>query len=441
MTWSGIQADLLVSTLAMDASLAETRSGDVRVMSLVGFAHGTSHFFHLVIPSLFPWLMADFGLSYTRAGALASGFFVVSGIGQALAGFAVDHFGARRALWAGLALFSLAALVLGLAQGYPMLFAAALLAGAGNSVFHPADFTVLNHRVSHARLGHAFSAHGLSGNLGWAAAPVLMTGIAAARGWRTAAFVAGGLALVALSALVLLRETLGGPGPAHERGSADGAPRGSPFAFLAVGAVWACFLFFLASTMGFGALQNFAPSVLRNVYGLSLPTAASALTLYLLGGAAGIAAGGFLAARYQAHEKVVAVLLVAAALMALALATGAFPSAGVTYLMVLVGFCTGTATPSRDLLVRRAAMARFGQRSFGRIYGFVYSGLDVGLSAAPIAFGRLMDRGMFRAVLAGVALFQGLAVLAALRVGKAGPAPAPVPQPVAAASPSPSQGD
>jgi MFS family permease len=185
-----------------------------------------------------------------------------------------------------------------------------------------------------------------------------------------------------------------------------------------MGAVWMCFFFFLASTTGFGALQNFAPSVLNNVYGLPLTVAASALTLYLLGGAAGISVGGFLAARYQSHERVVAVLLVTAALMALALATGAVPRATVTPLMFVIGFCTGTATPSRDLLVRRAAIERFGQRSFGRIYGFVYSGLDAGLAVAPILFGRLMDRGMFSLVLCGVALFQGLAVVAALGVGQ-----------------------
>ncbi len=402
----------------MDASAATTRAADLRVISLVGFAHGISHFFHLVLPSLFPWLMADFGLSFTRAGTLTAAFFLVSGVGQALAGFAVDRYGARRALGTGLALFVLSALVLGLARGYPMLLAAALLAGAGNSVFHPADFTVLNRRVSPARLGHAFSAHGLSGNLGWAAGPVLMAGIAAGAGWRAAAFAAGVLALLAFFAVELLRGIVTGPAPAPGREAAAGAPRGSPFAFLGAGAVWMCFLFFFALTMGFGALQNFAPSVLKNVYDLSLGASASALTLYLLGGAAGIAAGGFLAARVQAHERAVAVLLVSAALLALALATGALPRAAVSPLMALVGFCTGTATPSRDLLVRRAAMERFGQHSFGRIYGFVYSGLDVGLSTAPILFGRLMDRGLFQAVLCGVALFQGLAVLAALRVGR-----------------------
>jgi MFS family permease len=403
----------------MDASAAARRAGDLRVMSLVGFAHGTSHFFHLVIPSLFPWLMADFGLSFTRAGTLTTAFFLVSGVGQALAGFAVDRYGATRVLSAGLALLSLSALTLAAAHGYPALVAAALLAGAGNAVFHPADYTVLNRSVSPARLGHAFSAHGVAGNIGWAAAPVFMAGIAIAAGWRTAALAAAALGLFAFTSVLLLRGHLAAPAPAHAASAVDGPQRSRPFAFLRVGAVWMCFFFFLASTMGLSALQNFAPSVLNSIYGLPLTAAASALTVYLLGGAAGIAIGGFLAARYEAHERVVAVLLVTAAFMALALATGTLPRAAVLPLMAVFGFCTGTATPSRDLLVRRAAMARFGERSFGRIYGFVYSGLDAGLSIAPVLFGRLMDRGMFPAVLYGVAFFQGLAVLAALRVGQA----------------------
>jgi len=398
---------------------APVRAGDFQVMSLVGFAHGTSHFFHLVIPSLFPWLMSEFNLSFTKAGTLTTGFFVVSGIGQAAAGFAVDRYGAQRVLSAGLALLTLSALALASAQGYPALVAAALLAGAGNAVFHPADFTVLNRRVSPARLGHAFSAHGVAGNVGWGVAPVMMAGIASAAGWRAAALSAAGLGLVAFASVVLLRGNLSAPAPAHAAGAGHAAERSSPFAFLRVGAVWMCFFFFLASTMGVSALQNFAPSVLNHVYGLPLTAAASALTIYLLGGAAGIAAGGFLAARYEAHERVVAVLLVMSAAMALVLASGGVPPVTVTPLMAIFGFCTGTATPSRDLLVRRAAMDRFGQRSFGRIYGFVYSGLDAGLSVAPVLFGPLLDRGMFPSVLYGVALFQGLAVLAALRVGHA----------------------
>lgn len=389
----------------------DTRAADVKVISTVGFAHGTSHFFHLVIPSLFPWLMPEFGLSFTKAGTLTAGFFVVSGIGQALAGFVVDRYGAQRTLCAGLGLFALAAVALGLAHGYPSLMAAALLAGAGNSVFHPSDYTVLNHRVSQQRLGHAFSVHGLSGNVGWAASPVFIAGISAAAGWRTAAIAAAAVAAIALAAVVILLREKPVEATHHERP----APT---FAFLQVGAIWMCFLFFFALTLGFGAIQNFAPSFLHNLYALPLTGAASALSIYLLAGAGGIAAGGFLATKVEAQERLIAIFLVAAAAQSFLLATAVMPSVTVAVLMGSIGFCTGISTPSRDLLVRKVAVARFGQSSFGRVYGFVYSGLDAGLAIAPVVFGPLMDRGLFAGVLFGVAACQLASVVFALGVGQ-----------------------
>jgi MFS transporter, FSR family, fosmidomycin resistance protein len=184
-----------------------------------------------------------------------------------------------------------------------------------------------------------------------------------------------------------------------------------------------CFLFFLVSTMAFGALQNFAAPVFQASYGLSLAAATSALTFYLLGSAGGIVAGGVLAARRSEHDRLIAVALLAAAATALVVAIGSVPGWTVLPAMAVIGFCTGAASPSRDLLVRRAAISRFGAASFGRIYGFVYSGLDLGLALAPLLFGRLMDRGLHRPVLIGVAVLQTLAVFAALRVGKVAPRP------------------
>src|SRR5262249_6345160 len=178
-----------------------------------------------------------------------------------------------------------------------------------------------------------------------------------------------------------------------------------------------CFLFFLALTLGFGALQNFAPSVLKSLYGLPLTGAASALSIYLLAGAAGIAAGGFLAAKYEAHERVIALLLTAAAAQSFLLATAVLPGVAVAALMGSIGFCTGISTPSRDLLVRKVAIARFGKSSFGRVYGFVYSGLDVGLAIARVFLDRLMDRGLFAGFLLGVPACQLLATVVALGVG------------------------
>ena len=75
---------------------------DAEIIGLVGLAHGTSHFFHLMLPPLFPWLMRDFSLSFTEAGLLMTVFFVVSGVGQAVAGFVVDRVGARPVLFFGI---------------------------------------------------------------------------------------------------------------------------------------------------------------------------------------------------------------------------------------------------------------------------------------------------------------------------------------------------
>lgn len=387
---------------------------DAAVISLVGFAHGTSHFFHFVIPPLFPMLMREFGLTFTQVGAVMSVFFVVSGIGQALAGFAVDRFGGMRVLCAGVGLLSCAGLAYASAANYPMLLMAAAIAGVGNCVFHPADYTIINRRVSTTRLGHAFSVHGLTGSLGWAAAPVFVLAIAQAAGWRAACVGASIVGFAALTFLLTNRRLL----QDAPRGAIAEPPKGreSSFAFLGVPVVWMCFLFFFLSVMAFGALQNFAPPLLEPAYGISFAVATSALTAYLIGSAAGVGTGGFFATRRD-EDRRVAVSLAAAALCAIALATTWPPSWSVVPLMGAMGFGVGFAGPSRDMLVRRAATTAFGTRAFGRVYGFVYSGIDAGLAVAPLAFGPLMDAGRFTQVLWGVATLQVLAIGTALAVG------------------------
>jgi predicted MFS family arabinose efflux permease len=405
----------------MEAALspASIARRDYLVIGVVGFAHGTSHFFHLMIPPLFPWLMRDFGFSFTEVGLLMTVFFVVSGIGQALAGFVVDRHGARPVLTAGIALLACSGVALGGAQNYLMLLFAAALAGLGNSVFHPADFTLLNRRVSQQRLGHAFSVHGLAGNLGWALGPVFMTGIAAAAGWRMAAYAAAGLGLAALALVASRRELVLEAGRrAAASSEREAQPSRSTFEFLHSPVVWLCFLFFLLSTMAFGALQNFLTPTLQQVYGLSLPLATSCLTAFLLGSAGGIVAGGFLASREVAQERLIAIALFAAALVAAFVASGMPAGWSLPALLAIMGFCVGSAGPSRDLLVRRAATSGAGVAAFGRVYGFVYSGLDAGLATAPLVFGWLMDAGAAVGVLIGVAALQVLALGTALRVGR-----------------------
>ena len=361
--------------------------------------------------------MPAFGLTFTQAGVLMTVFFVISGVGQALAGMVVDRIGSKPVLFCGVLLLALSGLLLGAAQNYAMLMLAAGVAGAGNSVFHPADFTIINRRVSKARLGYAFAVHGLSGNLGWAAAPLLMTLVASQAGWRIAAYIAGGLAVLAFGLLFALRRDLDDEQNPSETGEmrADRVAV-STLSVLSSPAVLLCFVFFFLITAAFGALQNFSVAALKAMYGLSLATAASCLSAYLLGGAVGIAVGGFVASR-RAQHKIIALCLSFGALISLLLASNFVVGWIVLPLMAVMGFGVGIAGPSRDLLVRKAATQGLGEASFGRVYGFVYSGLDIGLATAPLIFGPIMDGGHFGAMWVGVALLQGLAVVSALRVG------------------------
>jgi hypothetical protein len=124
--------------------------------------------------------------------------------------------------------------------------------------------------------------------------------------------------------------------------------------------------------------------------------------------------GGFLASR---GDRIVTIALAGAALMAMLLATGAVPSIALWLLMAALGFGVGTSGPPRDLMVRRAATSRFGKTSFGRVYGFVYSGLDTGLAVSPLLFGPLLDAGRFQDALIAVAVLQVSSLFTAVRVG------------------------
>ncbi|HKH74324.1 MAG TPA: MFS transporter, partial [Vicinamibacterales bacterium] len=269
---------------------------DGEVIALVGLAHGTSHFFHLMLPPLFPWLMRDFSLSYTDVGLLTTTFFVISGVGQALAGFVVDRVGGWRVLCFGVAMLALSGVVLSMATSYAWLMLSAMFAGLGNSIFHPSDFTLLNRRVSQSRLGHAFSIHGVSGNAGWAIAPLFMAGVTNAFGWHVAGFGAAVIGAAVFTTLCLRRRALvDTEGLITSRVATGDAGHGSgQFAFLASGAVWLSFAFFLFTTMAFGILQNFAPAILSHVYGVSLIAASSGLTAYLVGSGTGMLSAGFL---------------------------------------------------------------------------------------------------------------------------------------------------
>ena len=396
----------------------ETLRSDARTIGLIGLAHGSSHFFHLLLPPLFPWLIKDFGYSYSELSVLVSLFFIVSGTGQALAGFAVDRFGARPILFAALGSFTVAGLIASTAQGYAMLLAASFFAGLGNAPFHPVDFTILNKRVSQQRIGHAFSVHGLSGNIGWALAPLFMAGITTATGsWRTACFCGAMWALVVLVIMVINRDALDDRADAiktaDKPAAAVAAPQEHPMAFMKLPSVWLCFSFFFWSTCALSAIQTFASPAMQSMYGLPLSVTALIVTGYMLCGAAGMVVGGFLVGRVKRLESVISICMLGSALLLFIVGTGWLPAMVAVVVASLAGLGTGLAGPSRDMLIKRAAPPG----ATGRVYGTVYSGLDLGFCLAAPVFGYMLDHQMTNAVFYGSAIALMLSVVSAVIVG------------------------
>jgi MFS family permease len=384
---------------------------DASVIGLVGLAHASSHFSHLLLPLMFPVFINTFGLSYSELGFLMTVFFVVSGIGQASAGFVVDRFGARPVMFASLLILAMACLVASVAQSYTGLMVTAAMLGLGNCAFHPVDFTILNQKVSPPRLGYAFSAHGLTGNLGWAVAPVFMVGLSTLFDWR-AAYV--GAALVFLGIFLLLvwqRRALHTQVTSHKQEA--GAEH--TLAFLKIPVVWWCFGFFLLSTMTLAVVQSFAVSILQAMHNVTFEAATMTLTAYMLCAALGMLLGGFVASRWPLQsDKVVAICMTVAALFMALCGTGWLDANATMVILALTGMAIGVGGPSRDMMIKKATP----KGATGRVYGMVYSGLDVGFAMSPVIFGVFMDRGWYGPTLLGSALVLLISVGVALGVGR-----------------------
>ncbi|MDQ0012365.1 MFS family permease [Variovorax boronicumulans] len=403
-----------MSSHATTTSPASSLRSDAKLIGLVGLAHAISHFSQLILAPLFPWLKDAFNVSYTELGAVLTVFFVVSCIVQAASGFIVDKLGPRPVLFVGLGALGLAAFGYAMAQSYWMLLVCAVVGGIGNGVFHPVDYTLFNRKVAPTRLGHAYSVHGITGSLGWALAPAFVVPIAIAFSWRVALASAGAVAIVVLLVLWAYRSVLSLDVAAVHKATGQGepAPIGGEFDFLRIPAVWMCFGFFFFYAAVISVVQTFAPVAAGHLHAVPVALVAVCLTVYMVASAAGMVVGGFLASDPSRCERIVGAGFGIAAALALVLAFAQFPPILVPVLFGAMGFVSGVAGPSRDLLVKRSTPPN----ATGRVYGVVYAGLDIGQALAPLVFGRLMDHGQYTSVIVGLALVQGVLIASAFNV-------------------------
>jgi MFS family permease len=375
-------------------SIPAGRVGEWRVVGPVCAAHFLSHYYMIMLAPLFAFVRADYGVSYTDLGLALTGFNVVSALFQTPAGFLVDRIGARSVLIAGVAFGAAAFAVAGIVNSFAVFVAMYAVAGIGNAAYHPADYSLLSENSAPARLGQVFSYHTFAGMLGSAVGPATLLVMASHYGWR-GAHVGAAILGVAVIALLLALPLPQNRSAANRRTETKTGSSSDDhgWRFLLSPPIMLNLCFFILLSLA-GGLQTFLVVALAALYGTSDALANIALTALLTASALGVLAGGVLAARARNHVAVAGLGLALAGAATALVGFIDFPSFALVLMMSLSGFFGGLVAPSRDLLVRSATP----EGAFGRVFGFVSTGFNIGAMIAPMLYGAFMDRGEPRAL-------------------------------------------
>lgn len=393
---------------------------ETRVVGLICTGHFISHFYLLLVPPLFPILRDIYGVGFTELGFAAAGFSVASGSAQIPVGFLVDRYGARSILIAGLMLESVSVLLISLFPFYGALVALMVTAGLANSVFHPADYAILNAAVDRSHIGRVFSFHTFTGFLGDAIAPVAVLFLASLLDWRAAIFVCGACGTIVAALMWMNSEILVDASrvklvpAAHERQGRTKQRAG--LALLLSVPVLMGMLFFTTITISGNGIKAFGVSTLHELYQTSLGSAGAMVSLYLFASPIGVLAGGYTADRTSRHDLVAAACIAIMAACVFAVAAFDPPMLVIGLLLTIAGFCSGYIAPARDMLIR--ALAPPGQ--MGKVFGFVSIGFDISGVIAPVLYGWLLDHSDPRNVFWVSGVMAALTILTVLAAGREG---------------------
>jgi MFS family permease len=389
------------------------KARDVRVISLVGAAHFMSHVYILMLPTMFIYARAAYGVSFAELGVAMAVFGFSSAVLQVPAGFIVDRFGSSVLLIAGLALSATGVAIVGLIPAYWALIVGYALLGVANTVYHPADYAILSHGVSAPRMAQAYSIHTFLGMAGQAATPAYMLAMASLFGWRSGFLGIAVLTYAVALVLLLQKEALEDRHLVRREDQSRTAPpviaREGRWRLLTSGPILRSFVFFAFLTMTGSALQSYSIVGFGALNQTPMAVASVALTAFLVANALGVLSGGVIADRFKHPMRIATVGLAASGITILILAYVDFPTALFVAVMALTGFLNGVIMPSRDLIVRAVTPPG----AFGVVFGFVTTGFNVSAVVAPLLYGWMMDNGEPRLIFITSAAFTALALLMA----------------------------
>jgi MFS transporter, FSR family, fosmidomycin resistance protein len=385
--------------------IGSARAPYIRVVGAVSAAHFMSHYYIILLAPLMPFVRDEYQVTYTEIGLAFAVFNIVTAVFQTPAGFLVDRLGARALLILGLAIGATSFVTAGLVDSFWVMIAMFAIAGMGNTVYHPADYTLLSQHVPADRIGQAFSLHTFAGMLGSAVAPASLLVMQSSWGWRGAFIGAGVLGFAVALLLLLVRDGTTTTANAGTRPASDSSDAG--WRLLLSAPILLNLMFFILLAMMSSGLYNYSVVALGALYGTPVTTANAALTGNLLLSAAGVLVGGLLVTRTKRHSLVATLGLTAMALSVVLVALVDLNSLALIAAMSLAGLFSGVIMPSRDMIVREVTPPG----SFGKVFGFVTTGFNIGGIVSPLIFGAVMDHGSPRMVFLLVAAFTLLGIV------------------------------
>ena len=265
---------------------------DAKVISIVAIAHFVSHVYIMLLPPIFLLVKDHFNASYAEIAFAITAYNVMSALLQTPAGFMVDRIGARVMLTGGLILSGIAICVAALLPGYWFFLIGYALLGVANTVYHPADYSILSATVDGKRMGKAFSIHTFAGYLGSGVMPAIVVGAVALWGWNGGFICA---AILSFAAALLLMVTGSVLPRAPRKVAAEQGKKGDGkvgLDLLLSGPILRNLLFFTCIGMANGGIQTFSVVALGMLWGTPAATANLGLTGFLLMSAAGVLLGG-----------------------------------------------------------------------------------------------------------------------------------------------------
>ena len=367
------------------------------VVALVGGSHVVNHMYYMLLPPVTAVAAADLGVGVARIG-LAIGLLgaVVTGL-QLPFGHLSDTRGRTPMLALSLGFGALGAVLTATAQSYAWLLVSQAVLGVGIAGHHPAHYPLLSAATDPGTRGRAFSVHGFTGALGFAAPPALVAGVLTlGYGWRAALGIIAVVGVVYAVGCVAVfvryvdseitapsdTSRADEPWSASRVRALPGRALASLRGMLADRGILLITVLWLVTSIAAWGIKTQTVPLLTDTYGLASATANTLVSAMFVIGAVLMFGGGWLTDRFS-PERVLVAGYVALVAVSATLATGALPALAVVGLTLLLASTIDYSRPARATLADRFSTAD----DIGKNFGLVTIGISGGAAVAPPVLG------------------------------------------------------